>query len=117
LPRAAAPIAASAARSNESSLAHLSAGARRRANATGNRFRPPRGDYSHCRSPCAHRRIEARQSTLPRLAIPFVDSAMNYRSLHLADVIRRAPRAPMGIAAIGWTGGMSIDQAVLHVLK
>ena len=42
---------------------------------------------------------------------------MNYRSLHLADVIRRVPRAPMGIATIGWTGGMSIDQVVLHVLK
>jgi hypothetical protein len=42
---------------------------------------------------------------------------MNYESVHLAHVTRRAPRAPMGIAAIGWTGGMSIDEAVLHVLK
>jgi hypothetical protein len=42
---------------------------------------------------------------------------MNYRSLQLADVIRRALCAPMGIAAIGWTGGMSIDRVVLHVLK
>jgi hypothetical protein len=42
---------------------------------------------------------------------------MNYRSLHLAHVTRRAPRRPMGIAAIGWTGGMRIDRPVLHVLK
>jgi hypothetical protein len=42
---------------------------------------------------------------------------MNYQSLHLAHVTRRAPRVPMGIAATGWTGGMSIDRAVLHVLK
>jgi hypothetical protein len=42
---------------------------------------------------------------------------MKHVSVHLANVIRRAPRASTGIAAPGWTGGMAIDRAVLHVLK
>jgi hypothetical protein len=42
---------------------------------------------------------------------------MNHLSLHLASVIRRAPRASTGIAAHGWMGGMGTDRAVLHLLK
>jgi len=48
----------------------------------------------------------------------FDDSAMNLRTLHVANAARRAPfGAPMPVSPIAWKGGAVIDQAVLQLLK